>query len=510
MATLPEFMNELSTSYTSNSGRIARHELLYKLWRNNAYSGTGVADLIDTLDLYKFIRGLYNPAYRLAAFYGQYVYSGVPDLEAGNGLDKPSSLPIITDDQRIRKYISGLLKNTDLLRALPIIPEWGSRDGDVFVSVNLDMGGNVSFSVLRPTELKELELDDAGNIMRYVLERQYYGSNRMLTTYRETATIKNGIVGYTIEDGYTTEYYSLNIGFIPIVHIPHNYTGTRLGSAEIVPSLLAAIEVDDSASTLFDQIRKVVNPAWLMSGVRKPTQGVNAGNTAASQRDVVDRQSVKMYYSNDTGSRAWPLVADLQIGAALESIKQMLDYISLNHPELKVASGLDNSSGDISGRAFITSRTSAAQNIVNARANYDDGIRKMISMAWFLQEGIKTPPPVQLDFNIGDRPVFPLTASESAELEKAWLINAGLADRVHIPVGVYMEMVGKSPELIKLVASNPVYTTYIEQVTNSLGDGFGGFSLENRAGEESFRLPSGDVNGSEPNLPFGDFDGNSN
>ena len=192
---------------------------------------------------------------------------------------------------------------------------------------------------------------------------------------------------YAWDDDGVAEW-SIPYGFVPMVIIQHNDAGFTWGWSELYPGMSKFREVDDLASKLSDQIRKMVDAPALLSGVSAPK---NTPETATGGRKLLSdpeggREELPALYA-PAGSTFTPMVSSLSIKDAAEYIKDILKSIEEEYPEL--SDNLHNVQGDISGRALRINREPVEDKIAERRARYDDALVRSQQMAltsWRLSE----------------------------------------------------------------------------------------------------------------------------
>ncbi len=148
---------------------------------------------------------------------------------------------------------------------------------------------------------------NSGNVKAYVLEYQRYdprNGRSGMVTYREVAErdgdavaystyLENGLYAWDADKGAEWEE---GYGFIPMVVLQHNDVGLDFGWSELYPGLSKFREVDDQASKLNDQIRKLVEGAWLMAGVTKAkTTPTATGTEATDEKPQPGREEMKIF-----------------------------------------------------------------------------------------------------------------------------------------------------------------------------------------------------------------------
>src|SRR5574338_1275075 len=99
-----------SDDYTGFESRKLRYAILWSMYENTAYAKIHTwGDLYKTeYGLYRYIRNIYNPSYRIGEFWKAHLLGGSLDPEAGDGKEIPSALPIATDNESLRPALAQL------------------------------------------------------------------------------------------------------------------------------------------------------------------------------------------------------------------------------------------------------------------------------------------------------------------------------------------------------------------------------------------------------------------
>jgi len=255
-------------------------------------------------------------------------------------------------------------------------------------------------------------------------------------------------------------------GFVPLVAIQHNDVGLPWGWSEYHSAHPKFREVDDVASKLSDQIRKMVDAGWLMSGVSNPKKEKARAELAepTTTNPEGGREEIPIFYA-PMGATATPLVAPLDIGASSNHIKDLLKNLEQDYPEL--ALDIHNIQGDISGRALRINQQPVENKVNERRTNYDDALVHAQQMAIAIG-GFRNYPGYdgfnlesygagELDHQIGERPVFAKDPLDDLETEKEFWETAKVAKDTGIPIIVFLEEHGWTDEQIAKVSNSEEY-----------------------------------------------------
>ena len=383
--------------FASYDARRQRYQVLWAFYENTAYSHIHKWAIRYKSEhgLYKYIRSIYNPAHRLGEFWKVHLMGGTLDIEAGDGSMVPSALPIQTDNKDLRRAIAQLWADSNWQVKKDVYTLWGPVMGDVALEVvDRPNRKKTYLRVVHPGTIKSATLDDFGNVKAYEIEEIREDLNGKEYTYGERCeNVGGGTIHYeTLKDGRTFAYgdgpaeWEEQYGFVPLVLVKHNDVGLPWGWSEMHAGRVKFQEMDDLASKLSDYIRRSVHAPFLYSGVDKPKK-----KPILSDPDTVtnipapvlstgsgERDDIPALYA-PPGASATPLVAGLSIGETAAYIKELLDLIEHDYPELAV--DIQNAGGDISGRALRVNQQPATRKVNQRRPNYDDGLVRAHKMA---------------------------------------------------------------------------------------------------------------------------------
>ncbi len=304
--------------------RQTRYAVLWSFYENTAYRTihSWSPGLRAAYGMYKYSRNIYNPAYRLGSFWQTHLWGGALDMAAGDGTEVLSALPIVTKNEALRAAIGQTWRNSNWMSRKGITTLWGSTMGDVGLRVIDDTDRKKTYiGVVHPASIESVEFDPFGNCKGYVIrearldpvagrEEVYYreeatrdGNNVVYRTYKN-----DGLYGW---DGMPAEWEE-PYGFVPFVLIKHNDVGMDWGWAELFPAMSKIREVDDLASKISDQVRKMVDAPWLFAGVDRPKATPTATGTTAYANGKAEpgREEIPALYG-PVGATATPLVAQL-------------------------------------------------------------------------------------------------------------------------------------------------------------------------------------------------------
>jgi hypothetical protein len=480
------------SNFTDFEARKLRYAIMWAMYENNAYSKIHLFSQKYKSDygMYRHTRGVYNPAYRLGEFWKGHLLGGKLDKDAGDGSETRSALPIITENDMLRRAISQIWRWSNWQIKKDVLSLWTPIMGDGVIKImDKPDEGRVYLKPIQPSVLAELTLDSRGNVKGYVIEemrqdpRPGRGDGKVL--YREIAFREKGDDNVYYQTYLNDKLYAWDddsaewrvpYGFVPMVVLQHNDVGLDWGFSELLSGLPKFREVDDLASKLSDQVRKYVDPPFLFSGVNKPTRQPKVqGEESTSGNPQPSREEVPALYG-PAGSDAKALVADISIADAASYIKDILSDIERDYPELNA--DMHNVKGEISGRALRINRGPAEDKVLQRRPNYDDALVRAQQMAmsiggWRGYDGfdgitLESYYAGALDHTIGDRPVFSKDPMDDLERDKEFWTVAKAAKSFGIPMLVYLEQQGWTEDQIAKVKNSPEYQAHMAALESAM------------------------------------------
>jgi hypothetical protein len=362
--------------------RNSRYTINEHYANNQAYASINsyVAAMIHQKKLYRDIRDVRNPSARIVDFNVAKMYPGALDMETA----ETGAIPI-QGDKRIRQACIHFWDTSSFSTLKNIYVRDGATLGDVFIKlVNDPREGCIYGEILHPSKVTEYKRDKQGLVTYAVIEyimRENVGTNSQQWSYKEVietdgvethfATYKNNTLHayYTDENGKPIAEWDTGYGFIPLSMAQHDNRGLESGACSFFTSIPKIDEINDAASLLNDQIRNAVQIAFLMPGTSAPrndnTQSAG-GAEITYNRDK--RTNIPIIHAGKDAT-AIPLIADIDISAALKNIESMEAGLERENPVLAMYKLWD--AQQISGVAVSKLYDPVVAIIKLARSNYD-------------------------------------------------------------------------------------------------------------------------------------------
>lgn len=384
-----------TVSWTDQDARRLRYGILWAQYEQTSYRDTHAwaTAYRKQYALYKYIRPVYNPAYRLGEFWKAHLFGGLLDSEAGDA----GAIPIITENESLRVAIANLWKWSRWQVQKDVLTVRGAILGDAAIQVVDDVtSGRVYLSLLHPGSIEYVERDSFGNVKAYGIreERDDPRGKTGHVTYIERVGRAGDLVVYETflngkpyawpenkdRTGKAVASWSEPYGFVPLVVIQHNDVGLDWGWSELHPIRAKVQEADELASMLSDQIRMIVQPRWLMRGMKEPKDGLTIeGADATTDRPSPGREEINAIWNVPVDGGADAMVADLDLENVLVHIDTILKEIERD--VLELSQDIHTASGSASGRALRVARQPVVAKVVQRRANYDAALVAVTGMA---------------------------------------------------------------------------------------------------------------------------------
>jgi len=442
MAAWNAFWNPPAGGTGFEGGKARRYSWFWELYWNTAYDQLAAyaANYPTNSKLYRYTRGLRNPVGRYVDFYVANVWGGMLDLDAGDGKQNSSALPIDTDEENLRAAIAKVWQWSNWNSRRNLLTLYSTTLGDAFIKVVDRPSLQRCYMQVRwPGEFTDVEWDDFNHVKSCTIEYQVddggdkyrykeiiehpsvWGGER--TRFR---TFKNdrpwAFAGNADGSGTPMAEWQAPYDFVPVVHIPWMDVGQGWGATGFVKTLRKIDAANALASQLADQVGKLINTPLVAFGIQ-------AGDVETRYSE----EGVPILYVNRAPSEAGiqPLIGDLNIEHGLAVLESQLSDVTQDLPELRLSEALRSGmSGEALGRAF----SDVLAQVQAVRSNHDSGLVRSQMMAVAIA-GASGYHPVfsgynllsysqgRLDHGIGSRPVLPRSNEEEiSELKDRWVM----------------------------------------------------------------------------------------
>lgn len=448
-------------SWSEQAARGLRYQVLWAQYEGTSYRNlhTWSEELRKQYALYKYIRPVYNPAYRLGEFWKTHLFGGVLDPEAG----PVGAIPITTENEDLRLAIAELWKWSRWPINKDVLTVRGTILGDAAIQVVDDVARErVYLRLLYPGVLESVDRDAFGNVKGYVIQEGRDDPEGKLRSvaYREEVTRDGeGVVYRTFLNGQPYAWpgnggmssWVEPYGFVPLVVVQHNDIGLDWGWSELHPVRAKVQEADDIASMLSDQVRKHMDPVWMVTGMKKAANTTITGTARDADSDIPapGREETKLLYTSE-GADAKPLIAPLDLESALAHLDAILKEIERDVPEL--SQDIHTASGSASGRALRTARQPIVSKVMQRRINYDGGLVAAQQMAiaiggfrsynGYSGFGLDSYAKGDLEHSVADRAVFTEDPLDDIEIRNEFWKAAEQAIKAGLSLEAYLKEAG--------------------------------------------------------------------
>ena len=446
--------------------RWARYDVYWGMYEGTAYRAIQryAKGLKDRHDLYDAIQAKRAPTKRIVDFAVSKQFGGPLDMDAGDGKLKPTAIPIETEHEYLRPLIGQIWRNSLWATKKNTYPRFGHAMGDVFLECvdhppeyddagNITRDGKISIKVTNPRTIASVSPDEKDNLIGYIRQERradptvesFDGTITAWSTYIEVCfqdRVNRDVIWYqTFKDNTNGELFdwhtglsesqarekgvefggiwSQNYGFVPMKHVQNIDVGKGFGWSDYQGDVDKLLGVDDLASKGDDQIRKLVDPWFLID---TPDGTLNRMSSGESD----DRDSAGILCAPQ-GTTANAMIVNLDVGDLDTYLASNDRTIEKSFPVL----ASEDVSPDASGEARKVAREKVEAETKEIRANYDGPLVDIHKMAISMMILKKYPGPDgkpvnlpidayqrgMLDHSIGDRPVF--AKSEEDKLAKA-------------------------------------------------------------------------------------------
>jgi len=473
------------TNFEDFEARKVRYQMLWAWYENTAYRNihTWAKAYRNKFSLYKYIRNVYNPAYRLTEFWKMMIWGGVLDPHAA----EKEAVPIVTDSDELRDSIAFLWNASNWPLNKDKVVLWGCALGDVAIKVVDDPGHKeMRLEVIHPATLKEVELDRRGHVKSYEIEetRELEGKE---VTYLERVTRGEGET-VKFETFADDKLYAWNeqadtweepYGFIPLVVIQHNDVGFNYGWSEMHPLRSK------------DYIRKAIDPVWLFN-FRKPKTTAQVEHSDATS-DVPDpgREEMPALYVSEPSAKGQPLVTDMiDLEKTTIAIQKVIEELERDMPELQM--DIWTVGGYTTGKALRTARQRVERKVIQRRPTYDSALMRAHQMAigiggWRNYPGydgfnLESYEKKDLEHYIpATRSIFKTDQLDQIEIKQSfWTVVMDAEVNKHVPMEMVLEDLGWPKSKIVEYMSKRVEEVPDEESGENNGERDAAESMEDR------------------------------
>jgi len=428
--------------------------------------------------LYRHIRPIYNPIFRLDAFY-QSIYPGLLSTGSTRPPDgMPLAIPLArnTPDE-IRAAIGNAWRWSNWQEQKNVYITRAVVTGNSFVRIADDLDGRKVYAEsVWPGHVQDLELDSSGNVTSYVIQYDTYAppsaslppassspsSHRQLVTFTEQVTQERIFqqLGDTVLRDEENPY-----GFVPAIWWRFNNVGSVYGLPAFFASMGKIDELNHLMSLVHDEVFKTVGSPILLRGVVNPAgfPVAKRGSTADFSYRHSDREEKGIIFAPNENAGIETLktnVAEaLQVADGLRKeiendFPELTAYVALREMTQTTGPVVDALSADVKNR-FAKAAASSDQQMVKLwqmvlaiagmRVNRGDwGPRSELDRTRlsFQPFSLASYEAEELDFAIEMRPLVYPSARSRYEDEEVFYRALSTARNAGIPADVFLRDMG--------------------------------------------------------------------
>lgn len=415
------------------------------------------------------MKGLRNPAHRAVEFYVAKLWPGA----------LPEALPIVVKEgrEKIIDPIRQIWKWSNFGATKQVSARWVSKDGDWFVKVASNtktVNGNIAKATrvfhqnIKPEYVTEFDEDERGFLTYIcveipkvkVVDRKRVAYLHVETWNKETQLYKR----YELLPGQrlteqtpvqTVEFSEFGIDFVPFVHAKFQDVGEKRGVGCFVHALDKIDEANRMATRLHHILFRFNKPTTAVSANAQDAQGrplpppTIAGSSSSGEVQAPDND----LWLLPGMAKLESIVPNLQYDAYLNAIKDQMDEIKQDLPEIKYFQLSDNG-GTPSGKAVRLLLGDAVDKVIELRGNMETALARADAMALTIAQhaglfkDLGSYDNGDFEHSFAEREVIASGPEEQREEDaEFWTTWSTLQDGP-IPFQVYAKARGKSDEWI--------------------------------------------------------------
>lgn len=434
----PEFLrtwgNPEQQADLTQDDRAYRYRRLWDLYQGTAFDSVSAwSRYRRQFGLYRSVRQVWDHAHQLVEFYATHIYSGTLPLD---GMTLPdgveNAVPIAPNtDPTLAKALGQLWAWWNWQEQMTLVVRYTAALGEMLVELVDDPArGKVLINLVWPAYVKDLTLDESGNVIEYQIEYKVYEDTTGLTfVYRRKVT-KDYIETFKDDQPFDYgrnplpvgtqpygEYVSFGAdldwqpasgarienpyGFVPAVWFRHNRTLGVRGEPAIWATQAQLDEANQLFSHLLDKAHVSLEAPIVVAGNIAPNALQRAMNQMvgsvkrAFTEDFEhgqhnDRESLNIL-EGPAGTRVETI--ELKISEAAEALDRIVASIEKKCPELTFYQQLRNMT-QITGPAAQRILGDVDRKVRSVAAGYDRSLVRLMQMgisicAMRLDEGLE-------------------------------------------------------------------------------------------------------------------------
>jgi hypothetical protein len=426
--------------------------------------------------LYPRIRQFFNPAMKVNSFYAAAVFPGrIPEGDLPLPPGVRDAIPIVGATPELLFAIRQVHQWSQWQQGKRQVVEIAAAVGECLEEIVDDTSrGRVAKRLWAPEYVREIRLDDYGNVVMYWIEYGTLDADDKPFVFGQRVTKET--VSYFRDDQLSppnpdteAEFDNPWGGLVPAVWVRHRPEGRDVGLPAVLPSRLMA-EIDALTSRIVDYLTKRMKaPKGLaFEGDKHKAVGPDGKPIARPQFRINDSEAFTFLELPD-GTTEINLAGDMDPADALPVLDKLLGEVAAQYPEMTAYSEL-RGMNQVSGVAVEMMLGDVVRKLDDVQSSHDTSERKSLQIAtsiggmrvnagdWgpesVLTDGQRKFLPFNLDsyragdlaFTIAPRPLVPLSTADELDLEKKRFEVLAAAKDADIAPEVVMTRVGFSEE----------------------------------------------------------------
>ena len=460
------YKNTLQSTLESNPR--SYFDLLDAYYRCNALYDAATIALRNISTGGEPIKALRNPANRVVEFYACTIWPG----------DLPAALPIVADNKRINEPITQLWQWSNWAENKQVAIRQLATSGDLFIKIATRNDGRPYMQTIAAKYVSMLETDERGFLTQIRIDTPIDPAPGSITqrTHTELWTVdelkiwEHGQGDAAIDNlgapMSTTALAEMGIDFVPIAMAKFRDVGDLHGVGAFVHALDKIDETNRSASRLNSMLFKNNKTLWAVlqnavdpNGRPLPQAKVTGddGKTALNIADLERDAMITLPGAADIKS----LVPDLKYGDALAILKDTIDEIRSDLPEMLFWDLVDNVSRDASGASVEMRLRPAISRAIEARGNAERCLARAHQMALTIGQtkgvwrGLGTYEAGDLAHSFAERDILKTARADIVANERAMWDAAKAAQNVGAGLDTSLPRLGwAKPEVDAVIASD--------------------------------------------------------
>lgn len=370
------------SDFVSSADRMEQIQIAW-LYHTNKMFDRNTADwslYLSDRGLYKHTKLLFNPATKINGFY-------IDNLWANPKNDDYPNLYTPADkntDEKVLLGIEQLDQWSNFQSEKQIIKQYAAATGSVLIELVDDPEREkILDNVVWASYVKELELNNTGDVQSYTLEYTAYDENNEQYLFRKEVDKEQ--VKYFKDDkpfaySYGSDTIELTDGFTPAVWIKHEDIGSLFGQPackdfnKIDHTNSLACHLHDNIHKEIESMKVLATSGNLMPMDNRTGQSVDGKFTLPDPR--LERSVLK---TDDSSASILDFSGLLKLAEAHPYLADLIKSFTDDYPELQAAMIVQENT-QLSGAALERLLTPAQNRLDGVQGNYNQQLKKLRQM----------------------------------------------------------------------------------------------------------------------------------